>query len=70
ALGEPGRLHLELVASPPHDPVEEPARLRAAGAVPVDRETAPGGDSPVGAPVAVLADPETNEFCLLQSTID
>ncbi|MGW2662388.1 VOC family protein [Nocardia tengchongensis] len=70
ALGEHGRLHLDLVAFPSDDPVEETARLRAAGAVPVDRETAPGGDSPVGAPVAVLADPDTNEFCLLQATID
>ncbi|MFE3192334.1 VOC family protein [Nocardia sp. NPDC059240] len=66
AAGKGGRLHLDLVAFPRDDPAAEAARLRAAGAVPLESASgAPGVNDPV-----VLADPETNEFCLLQATID
>lgn len=57
-----GRLHLDLTAFPSDDPVEEAARLRAAGAVSLG---SPRTDDPV-----VLADPETNEFCLLRPASD
>ncbi|MBF6177933.1 VOC family protein [Nocardia otitidiscaviarum] len=60
-----GRLHLDLVAFPTDDPAAETARLRAAGATPISS----GGDE-TDAPVAVLADPETNEFCLLRAPAD
>lgn len=63
AQGERSRLHLDLIAFPSDDPVEEAARLRAAGALPISPSTrlVP----PATAPVTILADPETNEFCLL-----
>ncbi|MGV9662682.1 VOC family protein [Nocardia niigatensis] len=71
AAGARSRLHLDLVAFPFDDPVEEAARLRAAGAVPVGPDTPSfGGESPADEPVLVLADPETNEFCLLRATLD
>lgn len=61
ALCERSRLHLDLMAFPTDDPAEEAARLQAAGAHPISF------DRPApNAPVVVLADPETNEFCLLQ----
>ncbi|MEV6069350.1 VOC family protein [Nocardia sp. NPDC052001] len=62
ALGECSRLHLDLIAFPSDDPVEEAARLRAAGALPITPDT-----PSANAPALVLADPETNEFCLLQA---
>ncbi|MEV6770363.1 VOC family protein [Nocardia sp. NPDC051030] len=65
ALCERSRLHLDLIAFPTDDPAEEAARLRAAGAFPVKAGTPPPND-----PVVVLADPETNEFCLLQADSD
>ncbi|MFE9323301.1 VOC family protein [Nocardia sp. NPDC052278] len=49
------RLRLDLVSFPADDPAAEVARLRAAGATQVDADGTPG---------VVLADPETNEFCL------
>ncbi|MRH87861.1 VOC family protein [Nocardia sp. SYP-A9097] len=61
ALGECGRLHLDLIAFPTDDPVVEAARLRAAGALPMNPDT-----PPANTPALVLADPETNEFCLLR----
>ncbi|WP_433562675.1 VOC family protein [Nocardia sp. CA-151230] len=71
APGERSRLHLDLVTFPSDDPVVEAARLLAAGAVPVGPDAPPfGGESPAVEPVVVLADPETNEFCLLRATID
>ncbi|WP_067841116.1 VOC family protein [Nocardia lijiangensis] len=54
------RLHLDLAAFPTDDPAHEVARLRAAGAVPVD------AGAIGGMPGTVLADPEANEFCLLR----
>ncbi|WP_067687745.1 VOC family protein [Nocardia jejuensis] len=63
ALGERSRLHLDLITFPSDDPAEEAARLRAAGASPVNAGAAP-------ADVVTLADPETNEFCLLRSATD
>ncbi|WP_330185392.1 VOC family protein [Nocardia sp. NBC_01503] len=62
AQGECSRLHLDLIAFPTDDPAEEAARLRAAGAVPMNPDT-----PPANAPALVLADPETNEFCLLRA---
>lgn len=59
-----GRLHLDLIAFPSDDPAEEAARLRAAGAVPIS--SVPQDNDPV----VVLADPETNEFCLLRTPSD
>ncbi|MFI6868826.1 VOC family protein [Nocardia sp. NPDC050406] len=59
-----GRLHLDLIAFPSDDPAEEAARLRAAGAVPVS--SVPQTNNPA----VVLADPETNEFCLLRTPSD
>ncbi|WP_406603507.1 VOC family protein [Nocardia aurantia] len=56
---EPGRLHLDLLAFPGADPAADVDRLRAAGATPRRR---PGSGPPL-----VLADPDTNEFCLLRS---
>ncbi|MEV0297898.1 VOC family protein [Nocardia sp. NPDC050710] len=53
------RLHLDLTSFPADDPAKEVARLRAAGATPLS--TGGGGG---GAPGLILADPETNEFCL------
>ncbi|WP_405485336.1 VOC family protein [Nocardia sp. NBC_00511] len=61
APGDRGRLHLDLIAFPADDPASEAARLQAAGALPVGP-----GIPPANGPVVVLADPETNEFCLLQ----
>ncbi|AYF72555.1 VOC family protein [Nocardia yunnanensis] len=61
-----GRLHLDVTAFPLDDPVAETARLRAAGAVPVTPES---DAAPAGHPV-VLADPETNEFCLLRAVAE
>ncbi|WP_227996217.1 VOC family protein [Nocardia australiensis] len=58
------RLHLDLASFPAERQADEVARLRAAGAVPLD---APGGG---GAPGQMLADPETNEFCLLRPAAD
>lgn len=58
------RLHLNVASFPADDPAREVARLRAAGAVPIDAEAA--GD----APGLVLADPETNEFCLVRPAHD
>jgi hypothetical protein len=58
------RLHLDLAPFPADDPAVEVARLRAAGATQVDS----GGVG--GAPGLVLADPETNEFCLLRAASD
>ncbi|WP_019930864.1 VOC family protein [Nocardia sp. BMG111209] len=52
----PGRLHLDLMHFAHDDPAAEVARLRAAGAVP----------RPETGPPLVLADPDTNEFCLLR----
>ncbi|WP_328405214.1 VOC family protein [Nocardia sp. NBC_00403] len=54
------RLHLDLSSFPTDDQAEEVARLRAAGATQIST-----GDIG-GAPGQVLADPETNEFCLLR----
>ncbi|MBL1076339.1 VOC family protein [Nocardia sp. 2] len=65
AIGERSRLHLDLIAFPSDDPAEEAARLRAAGALPISP-----GTPPAHTPVVVLADPETNEFCLLRSASD
>ncbi|MEC3952379.1 VOC family protein [Nocardia sp. CDC153] len=66
-----GRLHLDLVAFPTDDPLQEAARLRAAGAVPLGPQAAPpGSGAATNDPIAVLADPETNEFCLLPATVD
>ncbi|QLY32997.1 VOC family protein [Nocardia huaxiensis] len=65
AMGERSRLHLDLIAFPSDDPAEEAARLQAAGASPIN--LAP---PPAHAPVVVLADPETNEFCLLRAASD
>jgi len=53
------RLHLDLTAFP-DNPVDEVARLRAAGATQI------GG----GASRLALADPEANEFCLLRTASD
>lgn len=61
-----GRRHLDLVTFPADDPIEEAARLRAAGAV----TAFDAGVPPANDPVVVLADPETNEFCLLRATVD
>lgn len=56
------RLHLDLAPALPCDPHAEMARLHAAGATSIE---------PIGDPAAqALADPETNEFCLLAPTID
>lgn len=55
------RLHLDLRSFPSDDQAAEVARLRAAGATQVD----PNGLG--GTPGLVLADPETNEFCLLRA---
>ncbi|MFI7669684.1 VOC family protein [Nocardia sp. NPDC049526] len=49
------RVRLDLTSFPADDPAAEVARLRAAGATQVDADGTPG---------MVLADPETNEFCL------
>ncbi|MFC9997731.1 VOC family protein [Nocardia sp. NPDC127526] len=65
ALGERSRLHLDLIAFPSDDPVDEAARLCAAGALPIDP-----GAVPANGPIVVLADPETNEFCLLRPAAD
>jgi predicted enzyme related to lactoylglutathione lyase len=54
------RLHLDLASFPTDDQAGEVERLRAAGATQV-RSSSVGG-----APGQVLADPETNEFCLLR----
>lgn len=59
------RLHLDLIAFPADDPAEEAARLRAAGALPIGP-----GLPPANASAVVLADPETNEFCLLPAISD
>ncbi|WP_194836168.1 VOC family protein [Nocardia sp. XZ_19_369] len=57
-------LHLNLASF--DDQAVELARLRAAGATPIERD---GGN--VGtAPGLTLADPETNEFCLLRPVRD
>ncbi|MFI6365854.1 VOC family protein [Nocardia sp. NPDC050630] len=56
------RLRLDLASFPTDDPATEVARLRAAGATPVDDAD--------GAPGVVLADPETNEFCLRRPAQD
>ncbi|MGN2636289.1 VOC family protein [Nocardia takedensis] len=58
------RLHLDLTSFPADDQVREVARLRAAGATPL----AEGSLGP--APGLPLADPETNEFCLLRPATD
>lgn len=55
------RLHLDLASVPTGDPAAEVARLRAAGAISVD------AIGVGGRPGLVLADPETNEFCLLRT---
>ncbi|MFI9509484.1 VOC family protein [Nocardia sp. NPDC052566] len=59
------RLHLDLASFPADDPAEELARLRAAGATPFGQNAGIGG-----APGLALADPETNEFCLLRPARD
>ncbi|MCP2289964.1 VOC family protein [Nocardia amikacinitolerans] len=58
------RLHLDLTAFPTDDPAAELARLRDAGATPVD------AGAFGGVPGTVLADPEANEFCLLRRATD
>jgi predicted enzyme related to lactoylglutathione lyase len=58
------RLHLDLASFPADSQADEVARLRAAGAIPIEA----GGAG--GAPGHVLADPETNEFCLLRPAAD
>lgn len=58
------RLHLDLASFPADDPAAEVARLCGAGATRI--EPAEMG----GAPGLVLADPETNEFCLLRPARD
>jgi predicted enzyme related to lactoylglutathione lyase len=58
---EHGRLHLDLMSFPADDPAAEVARLRAAGAVAGRRTGSRGTEPPL-----VLADPDTNEFCLLR----
>ncbi|MEV6339573.1 VOC family protein [Nocardia vinacea] len=55
------RLRLDLASFPADDPAAEVARLRAAGATQIDADGVPG---------VVLADPETNEFCLRRPTPD
>ncbi|MVU81138.1 VOC family protein [Nocardia sp. ET3-3] len=65
-----GRLHLDLVAFPADDPAAEAERLRAAGAMPVAPGGFGAGAPPANDPAVVLTDPETNEFCLLRTTID
>ncbi|MFX0575482.1 VOC family protein [Nocardia nepalensis] len=54
------RLHLDLASFPTDDPAAEVARLRAAGAT----QVAPNAVG--GMPGLMLADPETNEFCLVR----
>ncbi|MEV5839025.1 VOC family protein [Nocardia sp. NPDC052112] len=56
--GGRNRLRFDLVSFPTDDPAAEVARLRAAGATQV------AADDVGGMPGLVLADPETNEFCL------
>ncbi|MFI6040753.1 VOC family protein [Nocardia sp. NPDC051321] len=57
-------LHLNLASF--DDQAAEVARLRAAGATPIDRDSVP----PATAPTLTLADPEANEFCLLRPVRD
>ncbi|WP_332838667.1 VOC family protein [Nocardia bovistercoris] len=54
------RLRLDLTSFPADDPALEVERLRAAGAIPL------AAGSLGAAPGLPLADPETNEFCLLR----
>ncbi|MCX4092276.1 VOC family protein [Nocardia sp. alder85J] len=61
AAHEHSRLHLDLMPFPADDPAAEVARLRAAGAIPMRYIGSPAFDPPM-----VLADPDTNEFCLLR----
>ncbi|WP_062984413.1 VOC family protein [Nocardia anaemiae] len=55
------RLRFDLASFAADDPAAEVARLCAAGATQVDTDGAPG---------VVLADPETNEFCLRRPAPD
>lgn len=61
-----GRNLLRLNLASFDDHPAEVARLRAAGATPIDRD----GVHPATAPSRILADPESNEFCLLRPVRD
>ena len=62
---EPGKTRLHIDVNPTdRDQAAELERLLAAGAVPVDI------GQPADASWHVLADPEGNEFCLLNSRLD
>lgn len=59
-----GRLHLDVETAPDSTQAAEVTRLRALGAVPADVGQAPD------AGWTVLADPEGNEFCVVNPQVD